>query len=163
MANFCCRPRSRPTRVPLGVTSAHPETIHRWWPVGQIVASRRLCTRSTDFARWKNGFLRMLSSYFVPPSFITWLDNASTRVLHSNSTKAPSGARMWFVADWHTSHCRGVMGRCVGRFFREELQCIRCWHSLGTCIDVRMAWRVSSKRLVSSLNTVNRTVGGRGG
>ncbi len=160
---FVCFPRARPEHVPLSVDSAHPTTVHRWWPVGYALGTAKLCSRKADFVRWFGGFLRRLSFFHTPPTYVAWLSDFVMRLHRNSSIRRPRSRRMWFVCDYHSVHESGELNRCLQAFFGRWRSKQILGFEFAEPPSFGIAWRCAGRRLVASTRVETRAVGGRGG
>jgi hypothetical protein len=160
---FVCLPKARQEHVPLSVDSAHPTTVHRWWPVGYALGTAKLCSRESDFVRWFGCFLRRLEFFHTPPTYVAWLSEFVMRLHRNSSTRRPRSRKMWFVCDYHSAHEGGSLSGCVRAFFARPKSQQILQFMFADPPSVAIAWRCAGRRLVASTRVENRAVGGRGG
>jgi hypothetical protein len=158
---FNCRPRTRPCNVPLSFDSAHPPTVHRWWPAAHCLSTRRLCSRAVDYERWLRCFFARLSWFHTPPSFVEWLRVRARSHLRNSMCKRVSN-NVWFVLDWHSIHEQGLMNRAMRVFVNSAKAKMQLASELGKPPGIGLAWRCAGRRLVT-ITRQARADGGRGG
>ena len=111
-------PRVKNMGPPLSQTSCHPFSVHRHWPIHQMMVQKNLCTNLEAFMKASQNFIDRFQMYHAPPPLIHRLQEIRLGKTCNQKSAKPLSQKdcLWLTLEYHPLLAKSTLHKTISAF-----------------------------------------------